>query len=445
MNKVWELFENLNEYVYVSDMDTHDLIYMNRKLRETYGFADSDGYAGKKCYELLHNCSVICATCNNAELEPGQFAEWQCYNPILEKYLSNKATVLEEDGRRYRMEIAIDISVQGHRDRVLHDDRYMELIVYEGIRMAMQADSPDKSIDIVLEYLGKSLEGERTYIFEKNAVGGDDNTYEWVADGITAEKDNLQNLTPEYCAHWYEDFNEDKSIMVEDVENIRDSQPLLYGILKSQGISSLVVVPLYDDGKVFGFYGVDNPPRKALDYASSMLQIMGCFIVLFIKRREMMNRLNHMSLHDQLTGLGNRYAMEEYIDSVEPGSSLGIVYCDVTGLKHINDTKGHRIGDSLIVKSCECLRRQFDGYGLFRIGGDELLAICSNINEDTFNKKIIELKRDTEANDVALAVGYAWSGDEKERIDRMISRAEALMYEDKADYYVRTGTDRRRK
>lgn len=39
----------------------------------------------------------------------------------------------------------------------------------------------------------------RTYIFEKNERGGDDNTYEWVAPGVEPQKDILQDLPAEVC------------------------------------------------------------------------------------------------------------------------------------------------------------------------------------------------------------------------------------------------------
>ena len=39
MKKIWEFFENLNEVVYVADVNTHELIYMNKKARDMYGFA----------------------------------------------------------------------------------------------------------------------------------------------------------------------------------------------------------------------------------------------------------------------------------------------------------------------------------------------------------------------------------------------------------------------
>ena len=105
--------------------------------------------------------------------------------------------------------------------------------------------------------------------FERNERGRDDNTYEWVAEGISREKENLQDIPPEICAHWYRMFQEGKFIVFKDLEEIRESDPLQYENLKRQNIHSLVVVPLYDDGKVIAFYGVDNPPPPSLEYASN--------------------------------------------------------------------------------------------------------------------------------------------------------------------------------
>ena len=68
--------------------------------------------------------------------------------------------------------------------------------------------------------------------------------------------------------------------MTENLSEIRDTDPEMYEVLSRQNIHSLVVVPLYDDEKVIGFYGVDNPPAKYIDFASEILQIMGHFLSL---------------------------------------------------------------------------------------------------------------------------------------------------------------------
>lgn len=444
MGKMWEFFENLNEFVYVADMDSHELVYMNKKTLETYGFHALSEITGKKCYEVLQNSSTPCTICNNHELQEGYFKEWRYYNPILDKHLALKDTMIVENGKRYRIELALDVGVQEWQSNMIRSYQNLEALANEGFRIALQTSTPDQSIEVILEYLGKTLQGERTYIFEQNADGGDDNTYEWVANGVTPEKENLQNLPPEVCANWYRNFGENKNIVIKDLGEIRESDPLQYENLKRQAIHSLVVVPLYDDKKIIGFYGVDNPPGKSLDYASNMLQIIGHFIISSLKRRDLVKQLKYMSYHDPLTGIGNRYAMSEYINQTQTGESIGVVYCDITGLKRVNDTEGHEAGDRLIECACESLKRVFGDYGLFRIGGDELLALCPKIEECALKDRLEALKKDMSEHAVAMAVGADWKKECPRNIARLLSEAETRMYADKADYYRHQGIDRRK-
>ncbi len=444
MKKLWEFFENMNEFVYVSDMDSYELIYMNRKLLETYGFHSLDEISGKKCYEVLQNCSKPCVICTNHELSPGYFKEWACYHPILNRHLVLKDTMIEDGKRRFRMEIALDAEAPEWGSSMLHSYENMEKLANEGLRIALQAATPDKTIKVILEYLGKSLNAERTYIFEKNEAGGDDNTYEWVANGVTPEKDNLQNLPSEICEKWYQRFHNNKKIVIEDLESIRENDPLQYQILKRQNIRSLAVVPLYNDKDVIGFYGVDNPPAGFLDYSSNMLQTMGYFISSSIKRRNLVKMLQQMSYSDQLTKFGNRYAMDEQIENISDKESVGVVFCDVTGLKRVNDTEGHKAGDKLLLRACESLKRVFAGYEMFRIGGDEFLALCPGIEEEELEKRVKALKKDMQETCVTMAVGAVWQKEGKKNIDRLLSESEKLMYKDKLAYYKTAGVDRRR-
>ena len=173
----------------------------------------------------------------------------------------------------------------------------LETVINEGLRVALLEETPDQSLEVLLNHLGKALHGERTYIFEQNESGGDDNTYEWVADGVKPEKENLQNVPPEVCASWYRNFRIGKHIVIEDLEAIRETEPLQYENLKQQSVHSLVVVPLYNGKKIIGFYGVDNPPVKSLEYASNMLQTAAYFIVSSLKRRDLFRELKKKSFN----------------------------------------------------------------------------------------------------------------------------------------------------
>lgn len=443
MEKIWELFENMNEMVYVADIDTYELVYMNKKMRETYGLSQEE-LIGKKCYEALQNCSVPCSICNNNELKTGYFKEWQYYNPIHDKHFMLKDTMLEEGKRRYRMELALDVSTQERQGSVLRGYQNVEAFVNEGLRIALQASHPDKSIAIVLEHLGKALNGERTFIFERNQQGGDDNTYEWAANGVLTKKDNFQNMPPEASKSWYQEFNKNKYVAIKSIEDIREKEPLQYQILKSENIHSLVVVPLFDEKEAIGFYGIDNPPVKSIDYVSNMLQLMAYFIVSALRRRNLVRQLQDISYRDQLTELGNRHAMSIFVQNMCQSKSIGVVYCDVTGLKRVNDTKGHAAGDKLIIRASESLKRVLGNYALFRIGGDEMLALCVGIEQEALEEKVIQLKKDMAENDVIMAVGAVWQEDNEVSIDKLLTESEQRMYEDKAAYYKASGIDRRK-
>ena len=438
MSKIWEFFDAMDELVYISGMDNHDLIYMNQKALRTYVFHSLEEIVGKKCYAVLQNCSAPCSMCNNHKLRQGSFKEWWYYNPILERQVMLKDTIVEEDGKKYRMELAFDAGNQEQQDNMMN----LEAMINQGLRVALQQETPSQTLEVLLEYMGKALGGERTYIFERNEQGCDDNTYEWVASGVTPEKDNLQNLPAEVCGNWYQNFQIGRHIVIKKLEDIRESDPLQYENLKRQNIRSLIVVPLYDEGEVIGFYGIDNPPEKSLDYASHMLQIMAHFIISSLKRRNLIRKLKEMSYCDQLTQIGNRYAMREYIDNLQNEQSLGIVYCDVTGLKQTNDRKGHEAGDKLLIDACECLKNNFGEYGLFRIGGDELLAICAEIGEVALWQGVEQLKKDLQNKSVHMAVGGIWEKDSINGVEGLVTEAEKRMYKDKAAYYKKYDIDR---
>ncbi len=214
----------------------------------------------------------------------------------------------------------------------------LEAVINEGLRVALLEDTPDQSLEVLLKHLGKALKGERTYIFERNEAGGDDNTYEWTADGVEPEKENLQNVPPKVCASWYRNFSIGKHIIIESLEDIRESDPLQFEILRQQDIHSVVVVPLYDGKKLIGFYGVDNPPVKSLEYASNMLQTAAYFIVSSLKRRNLFRELQKRS-YNVLHSLSVDYlgiyqvnfdtgACEIYRDSEQAGMDWAISFED---------------------------------------------------------------------------------------------------------------------
>jgi diguanylate cyclase (GGDEF)-like protein len=100
--------------------------------------------------------------------------------------------------------------------------------------------------------------------------------------------------------------------------------------------------------------------------------------------------LKYISLHDSLTGLLNRGSFEQEIMRRERGKRtakgncppVGIVICDVDGLKLVNDTLGHERGDALLIQAARTIQGVFqENCPVFRIGGDEFAAVLEDSEE----------------------------------------------------------------
>jgi diguanylate cyclase (GGDEF)-like protein len=147
------------------------------------------------------------------------------------------------------------------------------------------------------------------------------------------------------------------------------------------------------------------------------------------------NRLEKLSFYDELTGAGNRHLMADCMAELRADESVGIVYCDVTGLKRVNDTQGHEAGDALLVRSCNCLKTVFPEYKLFRLGGDEFLVICNGISEDELDERALQIKEAMPRFDVVMAVGIVWNERGDVDMDTLLATADQRMYDAKREYY----------
>ncbi|MDQ7789134.1 MAG: PocR ligand-binding domain-containing protein [Eubacteriales bacterium] len=96
------------------------------------------------------------------------------------------------------------------------------------------------------------------------------------------------------------------------------------------------------------------------------------------------DKLNYLSAHDPLTGLYNRIRFEDEMRRLERGrhDRVGIIVCDVDGLKLINDTLGHEAGDGLLSAAAGIIQSTFrDGDIVSRIGGDEFAVVLPSAPE----------------------------------------------------------------
>lgn len=181
-------------------------------------------------------------------------------------------------------------------------------------------------------------------------------------------------------------------------------------------------------------------------YVCMALVMMLVYIILQtgeIEKGQMRERIMfEMSTTDVLTKLNNRRAFENVLDESSDISTVGVIFCDVNGLKMANDSFGHAAGDALLQHFSELLKKHFSSSDLFRISGDEFVVLRPDVREDVFLSELEALKNAiAEEQDIA-SVGCAFGNGSD--VLNLVSMAEKEMYDDKKSYYDRHDLDRRR-
>ena len=169
--------------------------------------------------------------------------------------------------------------------KLLYIEKY-EAMLNGAMKYSLEFDTPNEEIIGFMAYIGKSQNCDRFYIFEDSTHGEfTSNTYEWCAPGITAEKDSLQKVDKSTLKTWYNMFAQEEAVIIQDLEDIRDTETALYELLHRQGIKSLVVYPLTVKNKIIGFFGVDNPDIEETVEIKAFLSMASSYMVSMLRRR----------------------------------------------------------------------------------------------------------------------------------------------------------------
>ena len=126
------------------------------------------------------------------------------------------------------------------------------------------------------------------------------------------------------------------------------------------------------------------------DNTTTMIMAFGMFafaiLIMFTNHSYMNKRSNEnemLAIIDSMTGVKNKraYSLKEQAmnEEILNGSlhEFAVVVCDVNGLKKINDTLGHKAGDEYICNACRIVCEIYKHSPVYRIGGDEFLAVLT--------------------------------------------------------------------
>lgn len=308
----------------------------------------------------------------------------------------------------------------------------------------------NNKINYLLSIAGNYFQSDRVYIFlyspSKDTMT---QTHEWCAPGIEPMIDVVVTVETADIPWWtnhilYHDF-----LYIPDIELMPEEAAIEKETLASQGIKSLICVPIVDQNGVTGFVGLDsvNVITKWTENHRNMLKIVSNLISDASEKIESERNIYTMAYYDQLTGLPNRFYLNEKLEkqiALFEGSLsiIALLFLDVDSFKYINETIGHAKGDLLLIEIGKRLSFQLSSESdvLIRFGSDEFIIMLTspkNLEEveriaqqiiEAFQKPIVLGEQDFFVNfSIGISI-YPIDG-----IDppTLIKNADVTMYESK--------------
>ncbi|MCF8294776.1 MAG: PAS domain S-box protein [Bacteroidales bacterium] len=198
--------------------------------------------------------------------------------------------------------LIIDNSHQRMAEEQLEQERKLKdlLIDIASTYINLDLTKLSSTINDSLEKMGKFVSADRAYIFDYDfEAETTTNTYEWCADGISPEIDNLQDLPIMYFPQWVAAHKIGEPFYVPSVQELFEEDMLgLRAILEPQGIKSLITLPMLDGEELVGFVGFDSVTNYH-NYSENETKLLFLYGQMLINIRGRQMREKQLALKEE--------------------------------------------------------------------------------------------------------------------------------------------------
>lgn len=424
VSREWLLDES-NDIIYVADLYTYDLLYMNKNTKALFNI-EGESYKGEKCFRVLQKLDQPCDFCTNHLLSRDSFYTWQYHNPNINQTLFLKDRIVDWYGRAARIELATDITEVDLQSKAVAEQLHIDSTIVNCYKNFNEVESFEIALDSSMRIVGELYQADRVWIVRPNQeTGMFFFKYLWLRNGvkppIVSDKE-CQMLTDEFSK-----IEKGDAYHLNNYNELEEINPELHMIYKRNNTFCQRTLPLFFHGVVAGFIGVDNPTKLRDDLAA--LETLGYCVAAEITKLKLIERIEQLSAYDQLTGLYNRTQFIHYVESlpVRKLSSLGVVIVDLNELGKINHLHGYKAGDQAITSVATLLKDIFTSNLVFRIRSERFIAMYENCGEKALLAQVKLISNDKSTlRENKITLGHAWS-DNKSSFRKLMEQARKML------------------
>ena len=262
-------------------------------------------------------------------------------------------------------------------------------------------------------------------------------------DATFTIKEIFANFPYKIIASWEKVLSETNSILIKDssdMDLVAKRAPEWVQTLRANDVQTLALVPFEHQGEIIGYLYLTNFAVRKILKIKEIIELVSFFLTAEIANHIFLDKLEYLSNVDVLTGVLNRNCMNVNVDELSLKLKLNpqpftVAFCDLNGLKIINDNRGHSTGDKLIKEAAALLSEIFTGDQIYRAGGDEFAIISTNGSEADFEEKVKTLReRGSDPEWIYFAVGY-YHDAKGGSLRKAMRYADERMYKDKKAFY----------
>jgi len=396
------IVDGIDAIVYIIDIENYEILYANYHCIEEFG-----NVVGKTCYSVLQkNKEKPCEECalfnSKYPKEIGSTYKWEHQNSLNNKHyiFSERITVI--NNRKIKIQVGINISKQKELEKKILEQQSKNIETFEALS-------------------NSTIEGLIIYDEDKKCINT--NSVAPQLFGYTADE-MLNKSAFEFIAY-------------ESVSHVKK-------VIKNQNQEPYEAIMLRKDGTKFPAI----LRGKDIQLEGKDIRVSAIMDITKIKEKE--EEILKLAYYDSLTSLPNRSLLENranrLINKNSRNKNYGsLMFIDLDNFKNINDTKGHIIGDMILVECAKRLSKTIRRYDtVARFGGDEFIILIDTQHTDK-NSAVKSVR--TVANNVltrlskplmienieyqlTASIGVAIFNDSI-TFDELMKRADSAMYHSK--------------